>query len=54
MMLAAAGVPVEIVGGEILQQRARTGPWIFAPNHSSYLDVLVMLAFMPPDVRYRR
>jgi fatty-acyl-CoA synthase len=52
MMLAAAGVPVEIVGGEILQQRAKTGPWIFAPNHSSYLDVLVMLAFMPPDVRY--
>ena len=52
MMLAAAGVPVEILGGEILQQRAKTGPWIFAPNHSSYLDVLVMLAFMPPDVRY--
>ena len=52
MMLAAAGVPVEIVGGEILQHRTRTGPWIFAPNHSSYLDVLVMLAFMPPDVRY--
>jgi fatty-acyl-CoA synthase len=52
LMLAAAGVPVEIVGGEILEQRAKTGPWIFAPNHSSYLDVLVMLAFMPPDVRY--
>jgi fatty-acyl-CoA synthase len=52
MMLAAAGVPVEIVGGEILKERAKTGPWVFAPNHSSYLDILVMLAFLPSDVRF--
>src|SRR5271156_5072104 len=52
MMLAAAGVPVTILGAEILEQRAKTGPWIFAPNHSSYLDILVMLAFLPDDVRF--
>src|SRR5271170_1796508 len=52
MMLATAGVPVTIVGAEILEQRAKTGPWIFAPNHSSYLDILVMLAFLPDDVRF--
>jgi 1-acyl-sn-glycerol-3-phosphate acyltransferase len=52
MMLAAAGVPVTIVGAEILDQRAKTGPWIFAPNHSSYLDILVMLASLPDDVRF--
>jgi len=51
-MLAAGGVPVTIVGAEILEQRAKTGPWIFAPNHSSYLDILVMLAFLPDDVRF--
>ncbi|MFZ3217173.1 MAG: AMP-binding protein [Candidatus Acidiferrales bacterium] len=52
LMLAAAGVPVSVVGAEILAARAKTGPWIFAPNHSSYLDILVMLAFLPPDVRF--
>jgi 1-acyl-sn-glycerol-3-phosphate acyltransferase len=51
-MLAAGGVPVTVVGAEILEQRAKTGPWIFAPNHSSYLDILVMLAFLPDDVRF--
>ena len=52
MMLAAAGVPVTVVGAEILEQRAKTGPWIFAPNHSSYLDILVMLASLPDEVRF--
>jgi fatty-acyl-CoA synthase len=52
MMLAAGGVPVTIVGAEILEQRAKTGPWIFAPNHSSYLDILVMLATLPDNVRF--
>jgi fatty-acyl-CoA synthase len=52
MMLAAAGVPVRVEGGEILNERAKTGPWIFAPNHSSYLDILVTLAFLPPEVRF--
>ncbi|MGA8451398.1 MAG: AMP-binding protein [Candidatus Acidiferrales bacterium] len=52
MMLAAARVPVEVEGGEILAERAKTGPWIFAPNHSSYLDILVILGFLPPEVRF--
>jgi fatty-acyl-CoA synthase len=52
LMLAAARVPVEVEGGEILAERARTGPWIFAPNHSSYLDILVTLGFLPPEVRF--
>jgi fatty-acyl-CoA synthase len=52
MMLAAGGVPVTVVGAEILAQLAKTGPWIFAPNHSSYLDILVMLANLPDGVRF--
>ncbi|MGB8836259.1 MAG: lysophospholipid acyltransferase family protein, partial [Candidatus Acidiferrales bacterium] len=52
MMLAAARVPVRVEGDEILAERAKTGPWIFAPNHSSYLDILVTLGFLPPEVRY--
>jgi 1-acyl-sn-glycerol-3-phosphate acyltransferase len=52
MMLAAARVPVVVQGGEILAERAQTGPWIFAPNHSSYLDILVILGFLPPEVRF--
>src|SRR6202050_1504237 len=52
MILAAAGVPVTVVGAQVLEQRAKTGPWIFAPNHSSYLDILVMLAALPHDVRF--
>jgi fatty-acyl-CoA synthase len=52
MMLAAAGVPVRVEGGEILAERAESGPWIFAPNHSSYLDILVTLACLPSEVRF--
>jgi fatty-acyl-CoA synthase len=51
-MLAAARIPVQIEGREILGERASTGPWIFAPNHSSYIDILVSLACLPPDVRF--
>jgi len=52
LMLKLAGVPVRVEGQEILDQRKTSGPWIFAPNHSSYLDILVTLAFLPPDVRF--
>ncbi|MGA7854220.1 MAG: AMP-binding protein [Candidatus Acidiferrales bacterium] len=52
MMLAAARVPVDVEGGEILAERAKSGPWIFAPNHSSYLDILVILGFLPAEVRF--
>jgi fatty-acyl-CoA synthase len=52
LILRAAGVPIQIEGAEILAQREKSGPWIFAPNHSSYVDILVSLAFLPPDVRF--
>ena len=52
LMLFAAGVPVRVVQGELLAALAKSGPWIFAPNHSSYLDILVTLAFLPAGVRF--
>ena len=51
-MLSAARVPVDVQGGEILRERAASGPWIFAPNHSSYVDILVSLAVLPADVKF--
>jgi fatty-acyl-CoA synthase len=51
-MLRAAGVPVTVEGGELLAQLAKSGPWIFAPNHSSYVDILVGLAVLPDGVRF--
>ena len=52
LMLMAAGIPVRVEGREILAERKTSGPWIFAPNHSSFLDIIVNLAFLPPDVRF--
>jgi 1-acyl-sn-glycerol-3-phosphate acyltransferase len=51
-LLRAAGIPIRIEGGEILDELGKTGPWIFAPNHSSYIDILVSLAVLPDDVRF--
>jgi fatty-acyl-CoA synthase len=51
-MLFAAGIPVRVEGGEQLASAARSGPWVFAPNHSSYVDILVTLAFLPANVRF--
>jgi 1-acyl-sn-glycerol-3-phosphate acyltransferase len=51
-LLRAAGIPFRIEGGEILNELGKTGPWIFAPNHSSYIDILVTLAVLPDDVRF--
>jgi 1-acyl-sn-glycerol-3-phosphate acyltransferase len=51
-MLACAGVRIATDGGEVLQQLREAGPCIFAPNHSSYLDILVTLAVLPSDVRF--
>jgi fatty-acyl-CoA synthase len=51
-MLFAAGVPVRVVGAEHLEHAAESGPCIFAPNHSSYVDILVAVAFLPPGVRF--
>ena len=50
-MLKAAGVHVDVKGRETMEEYARTGPWIFAPNHTSYMDVLVVLAHLPAGVR---
>jgi fatty-acyl-CoA synthase len=50
--LFVAGIRVRTVGSEILSERGSRGPWIFAPNHSSYLDTLVMLAVLPDNVRF--
>src|SRR6202050_3312617 len=52
LMLRMAFVPVRVEGQEILSQRKTSGPWVFAPNHASYLDILINLAFLPPDVRF--
>jgi fatty-acyl-CoA synthase len=52
MLLSAAFIPIDIEGGEMLNSLAPTGPWIFAPNHSSYVDIFVMLAALPRDVRF--
>jgi len=51
-MLFAAGIPVHVVGGELLAEALKSGPWIFAPNHSSYVDILVVVACLPAEVRY--
>ena len=51
-MLFATGIPVRVVGGELLAEALKSEPWIFAPNHSSYVDILVVVAYLPADVRY--
>jgi 1-acyl-sn-glycerol-3-phosphate acyltransferase len=50
-MLFLAGIPVRVAGGE-LASGAKSGPRIFAANHSSYLDILVTMAFLPSAVRF--
>lgn len=52
MMLQAAGVPVELENRELLADLQKSGPWIFAPNHSSYVDILVGLAVLPAGIRF--
>ena len=51
-MLACAGMRISSNGSEVLGKLNGSGPWIFAPNHSSYLDVLVTLATVPSSVRF--
>jgi fatty-acyl-CoA synthase len=51
-MLFLAGIRVRVQGGELLADAARSGPWIFASNHSSYVDILVTVALLPADVRF--
>jgi fatty-acyl-CoA synthase len=43
---------VHIENQELLRKWSSSGPWIFAPNHSSYLDIVAIVAFLPANVRY--
>jgi fatty-acyl-CoA synthase len=52
LLLRAVLVPVSVVGGELLEKLHDSGPWIFAPNHSSYVDIIVALAVLPPSVHF--
>jgi 1-acyl-sn-glycerol-3-phosphate acyltransferase len=51
-MLFVAGIPVHVEGRELLAEAARSGPWIFASNHSSYVDILATVALLPANVRF--
>jgi fatty-acyl-CoA synthase len=52
LILYATFTPLKIENGQLLNSLATSGPWIFAPNHSSYLDIFVMLAVLPVGVRF--
>jgi 1-acyl-sn-glycerol-3-phosphate acyltransferase len=52
LMLYVAGIPVQMEGKEFLEEAAKGGACIFAPNHSSYVDVLVTAALLPAGVRF--
>ena len=51
-LLFLAAIHVEIMRSELLGRWRAEGPWIFAPNHSSYLDILILLASLPAEARY--
>jgi fatty-acyl-CoA synthase len=51
-LLFLAGIRVQILGNDLLHRWKHEGPWIFAPNHSSYLDILILLACLPAGARY--
>jgi 1-acyl-sn-glycerol-3-phosphate acyltransferase len=48
-ILALAGCAVRVEGADNLRA---TAPAVLAANHSSYLDVVVLLAALPPEVRF--
>jgi 1-acyl-sn-glycerol-3-phosphate acyltransferase len=48
-LTAMLGVRVEMRGREHL---AGGGPFVFAPNHQSHLDILVLLGFLPGRTRF--
>jgi 1-acyl-sn-glycerol-3-phosphate acyltransferase len=47
LMLACAGVRIHLEGRELLKDFRASGPWIFAPNHESYLDIVALAALLP-------
>ena len=52
VLLALAAIRIKIQGQELLERWRSEGPWIFTPNHSSYLDILILLACLPATARY--
>ncbi|MGH9710155.1 MAG: 1-acyl-sn-glycerol-3-phosphate acyltransferase, partial [Candidatus Acidiferrales bacterium] len=52
VLLLLAAIRVSVEGRDTFAQWKVNAPWIFAPNHSSYLDILVLLAFLPAGARY--
>ena len=52
ILLLLAAIRVNVEGRDTFEQWRASAPWIFAPNHSSYLDILVLLAFLPAGARY--
>ena len=51
-ILRVSGVPVSMEGKETLERCIASGSCIFAPNHSSFVDTLVMTAVLPSTVRF--
>jgi fatty-acyl-CoA synthase len=51
-ILFVAAIPMKLEGAEILDGLKFSGPWLFAPNHSSYVDIFVTLAALPAGVRF--
>jgi len=47
--LAAAGFRIHITGLERLEANR---PYIFMPNHASFLDILLLLAYLPHNFRF--
>jgi fatty-acyl-CoA synthase len=50
--LRLAGVPVNEVGAELFSGLKGSGGWIFAPNHSSYVDILVTVGYLPANAHF--
>jgi len=52
VLLFLAAIRVRVERADLFAQWKRAAPWIFAPNHSSYLDVLILLACLPKEARF--
>lgn len=52
ILLWLAAIRIRIEGAELRDEWKSSAPWIFAPNHSSYLDILTLLAILPSEARF--